>query len=86
MAQKSGVKLHTAQVRKLLQSAEVQEDILRRAEAIKAAAGGDPDDYEAGAEVVGNRVMGWVVTATEEAKKAEATTRALTRALDAGRG
>ena len=81
---KVGVKLHTAQIRKLLQGAEVRADILRRAEAIAAAAGGG-DDYEAGAEVVGNRVMGWVVTATPEAKRAEAEDRTLTRALDAGR-
>lgn len=79
------VKLNSAGIRQVLRSAEVEADIRRRAEAIKAAAGGDPDDYEAGAEVVGNRVMGWVVTATNEAKVAEATDRALTRALDAGR-
>jgi hypothetical protein len=78
------VKLNSAGIREVLQSDDVRQDILRRAEAIKAAAGGG-DDYEAGAEVVGNRVMGWVVTATAEAKRAEAEDRTLTRALDAGR-
>jgi hypothetical protein len=78
------VKLNSAGIREVLQSDETRADILRRAEAIKAAAGGG-DDYEAGAEVVGNRVMGWVVTATDEAKRAEAEDRTLTRALDAGR-
>ena len=77
------VKLNSSGIREVLRSDEVREDILRRAEAIKAAAGGD--DHEAGAEVVGNRVMGWVVTATPEAKRAEAEDRTLTRALDAGR-
>ena len=78
------VKLNSAGIREVLKSDEVRADILRRAEAIKAAAGGG-DDYEAGAEIVGNRVMGWVVTATPEAKQAEAEDRTLTRALDAGR-
>lgn len=78
------VTLNSAAVRKVLQSAEVQADIERRVRAIALRAGGHPD-FEYGAEVVGNRVMGYVVTATYEGKKAEAETRALTQALDAGR-
>lgn len=78
------VKLNSAGIRAMLQSDEVRADVLRRAEAIRDAAGG-ADDFEAGAEAVGNRVMGWVVTATDEGKRAEAESRALTRALDAGR-
>ena len=77
------VKLNSPGIRAVLQSAEVRADIQRRADAIKAAAGGD--GFEAGAEIVGNRVMGWVVTASPEAKQAEAEDRTLTRALDAGR-
>jgi hypothetical protein len=68
----------------VLQSEEVQRDLRRRAEAIANAAGGAPD-FEAAVEVVGDRAMGRVWTATTEGKRAEAEDRALTRALDAGR-
>lgn len=78
------VRLNSRGVRAVLQSAEVEADLRRRAEAIAAAAGGEPD-FEAGAEVVGNRAMAWVVTATPDGKRAEAEDRALTRALDVGR-
>jgi hypothetical protein len=78
------VKLNSAGIREVLQSAEMEADLRRRAKAIAQAAGGEPD-FVGDAEVVGDRVMGFVVTATDEGKRAEAETRALTRALDAGR-
>lgn len=78
------IKLDRAGIVKVLQSAEVEKDVSRRTEAIARAAGGAPD-FEAHVSVVGDRVMGRVVTATYEGRMAEAKDRALTRALDAGR-
>lgn len=61
----------------------------RKTEAIAAAAGGSPD-FEPSVRAVGGssklgRLMGYVTTATYDGRRAEAETRALTRALDAGR-
>lgn len=78
------IKLNSAGVRAVLQSAGVKADLRRRADAIAAAAGGAPD-FESGVSVVGDRAMGYVRTATFEGRMAEARHRALTRALDAGR-
>ena len=84
------VELNSAGIKALLSSPEVQADLLRRAEAIAAAAGGAPN-FEASVRVVGGsskagRAYGTVRTATFEGQAAEATDRALTRAIDAGRG
>jgi len=78
------VKVNSAGARELLQSAAVQAEIQRRTDAIRDAAGGEPD-FVSHVSVVGDRVMGRVVTATVEGMKAEAENRALTRAIDAGR-
>lgn len=69
--------------RDLLRSKEVLADLERRAEAIAAAAG---DGMEPSAMVGKNRARASVITATHSARRAEATSRALTRAIDAGRG
>ena len=84
------IRINSAGVKQLLQSQEVQADLQRRANAIAGAAGGEPGDFRAEVEVLGGssklgRAMGYVVTATTEARRAEAEDRALTRALDAGR-
>ena len=84
------VELNSEGLKALLQSAEVQADLERRAQAIAAAAGGSPD-FEASVKVVGGsskagRAYGYVRTATFEGRAAEARDRALTRAVDAGRG
>lgn len=69
-------------VRALLQSPAVEAELKRRAMAIAAKAG-------PGMEVTTfhgrNRVNASVITATTEARVAEAKDRALTRAIDAGR-
>lgn len=78
------VELNSRGVVEVLQSEEVQDDLRRRAEAIANAAGGSPD-FEHGVDIVGDRAMGRVWTATAAGKRAEAEDRALTRALDAGR-
>lgn len=69
-------------VRQLLRSPEVLADLKHRAEQIAAAAG---PGMEASAMVGKGRARASVITATSEARKAEATRRALTRAIDAGR-
>lgn len=69
-------------VRDLLRSREVEADLTRRAQAIAAAAGAG---HEVDSEVGRNRVRVSVRTDTIDAMLAEATSRSLTRALDAGR-
>jgi hypothetical protein len=76
------VKINHNGVRELLRSPEVLADLERRARAIAAAAGpGMVVDSEIGP----NRARASVRTGTFAARHAEATRRALSRALDAGR-
>lgn len=75
------VELNSRGVRQLLNDAGVAADLRRRAERIAAAAGdGMLVDTSSG-----TRARAVVITGTADAKKAEATDRRLTRALDAGR-
>lgn len=77
------VVLNRAGIGDILKSQEVQADLQRRAARIAAAAG---PGMEATSRIGRNRARASVVTATPDARRSEATTRALTRALDAGRG
>ena len=77
------IKLNHANMAALLRSEPVRADLKRRADRIAAAAG--PGMVASSAQGK-TRARASVVTVTYEARKAEATTRALTRALDAGRG
>lgn len=61
----------------------VRAELERRAQAIAAAAG---EGMEASVEIGANRVHASVITATPDAMIAEAADRALSRALEAGRG
>lgn len=70
-------------VERLLKSRGVQDELLRRAEAIAAAAG---EGMEATVEIGENRAHASVITGNFAAIVAEARHRALTRAIDAGRG
>ncbi|MFA5712299.1 hypothetical protein [Mycolicibacterium sp.] len=83
MATPGRIVLNRKGMRQLLRSPEVLADLERRAERIAARAG---DGMEPSAMVGKNRARASVITATSEARKAEATRRALTRAIDAGRG
>lgn len=74
--------MNHAGVRELLRSAEVQADLKRRAEAIAAAAG---PGMEVRTSVGPNRARAVVITGDGDAIRAEATDKALTRAIDAGR-
>lgn len=76
------VKLNSRGVRDLLTSAEVLAMLVGRAERIAATAG---EGMEVDSEVGHERARASVRTATPDAVEAEATTRALTRAIDAGR-
>lgn len=68
----------------LLKSPEVRADLLRRANSIARAAGGGKWDVTEGQTPTRARVS--VGTGDHAARSAEASKRALTRALDAGRG
>lgn len=78
------MEIDDAVARELLKSPEVRADLLRRAHAIEAAAGNG--SYDVTPSTTPSRARVSVGTADYAARKAEATDRALTRALDAGRG
>lgn len=83
MAEKIRIEINSAGIQALLKSGEVQDFLLSKAQRIAAAAG---DGMEASSRVGKTRARASVITATKEARKAEATDRALTAAIDAGRG
>lgn len=77
------VRVNNRAVRALMNDPKVKAELERRAARIAAAAGPgmevDSQNYE-------RRARASVRTATNAARRAEATGRALTRAIDAGRG
>lgn len=75
------IKLNPAGVAQLLTDPGVAADIERRTRAVAAAAGPGMEASMGGRK----RARGSVITATGTARRAEASDRALTRALDAGR-
>jgi hypothetical protein len=77
-------KLNARALRELCNSPAVVAELKRRASRIAAAAG--EGMVVMPAETGRNRARVAVITATYRARHAEATSRALTRALDAGRG
>lgn len=84
------IELNRAAVGELLKGPEIRADIARRCAAIAAAAQGASGDPDAvfGHDVISGarRAHGLVWTENVEAMLAEATDRALTRSIDAGRG
>lgn len=76
------VKLNRAGVRSLLRSSAMSADLEARARRIAAAAGAG---FEVTTTTGPTRARAEVTTATFEARHAEASDRALTRAIDAGR-
>ena len=76
------IELNSRGVAQLLKHPNVQADLARRAAAIASRAG---DGMEATAMVGRTRARASVITATAAARKAEASGRALTASLDAGR-
>lgn len=86
MAKNVTIVLNRAGVGQLLKSPGVQADLLRRAEAIAAAAGANGGEFVADSRIGATRARAIVFTADNAAERAEATDRALTHAIDAGRG
>lgn len=78
------ISINKAGARALLKSPAVQADLRARAERIANAAGGEPD-FEVDVRTGSSRARASVRTATAAGRRAEATTRALSRAVDAGR-
>jgi len=86
VAQKIRIVMNPAGVDALLKSAEVQDDLRRRAQNIADAAGEyQGDHFEVDVRVGRTRARASVRTASYEAMLAEARDKVLTRALDAGR-
>lgn len=80
------IELNRSEVGRLLKSAEVHADIARRCAAIAAAASSGGGTFGHDVVTGSRRVHGMVWTDDFAAMETEATTRALTRAIDAGRG
>jgi phosphosulfolactate synthase (CoM biosynthesis protein A) len=76
------IKLDRKAMRDLLRSPELLADVEERARRIAQTAG---DGHGVRSEVGRNRVRAAVVTESFEAARAEARSRNLTRAIDAGR-
>lgn len=83
MAEKIRVEINSAGIGALLKSDEVQAFLMAKAQRIAAAAG---EGMEASSRIGATRARASVITATRAARKAEAVDRALTAAIDAGRG
>lgn len=83
MASQVRIEVNSAGIQALLKSDEVQAFLKAKADRIAAAAG---EGMEATARIGRTRARASVVTATSAARKAEAVDRALTKAIDAGRG
>lgn len=77
------IDINDAGIRDLLKSDSVRALLKAKADRIAAAAG---PGMEATSWTGRTRARASVITATAKARKAEATNRSLTKALDAGRG
>lgn len=82
MAKRPKVKMNTRTAKAILKGDKVRADIQRRVDNIARVAG---DGFEASVIHGRTRILGRVHAVTPQAMIAEATDRALTRALDAGR-
>jgi hypothetical protein len=80
---KVDIKLNSRNIeRHILKGRATEADLLRRAQRIAEAAG---PGMEVNTNIGPSRARASVVTATSAAMRAEASDRALTRAIDAGR-
>jgi hypothetical protein len=78
------IEMNPAGIRALLTDEGVGADLLRRATDVAAAAGGG-EDFVPSVYLGRSRFRASVITATKAGREAEATSLALTRAIDAGR-
>ena len=79
----SDFKMAPGAIDKIIKGREVEAMVLAKAKQIAKAAG---PGMVASSTIGARRARASVITATYEAQRAEATNRALTRALAAGRG
>lgn len=84
MAMRVRIKMNSKGAREILKSKGVGADLLARGYRVQGAAG--PGKYIVSIHYGRNRARVSVITADNDARKAEAESRALTRALDAARG
>lgn len=82
MVKKVRVKMNIAGARAIRNSAEVEGDLMRRAQAIEAAAG---PGYEASSQTGRTRARASVITADFEAIRDNAKNNTLLKSLDRGR-
>lgn len=82
MAQRSKIKLNLKGFRALRNDPAVVADLERRARAVASAAG---SGFEASAQKGKNRARASVITGTFEARREQAKTNVLQRALNSGR-
>jgi hypothetical protein len=82
VAQRLRLKLNRSGMRQLLTSPGIAADVRRRAEAVAANAG---PGHRIDSQIGPNRARAAVITDSFEARRAEATSRNLTRALSAAR-
>jgi hypothetical protein len=83
VAEQIRIEVNSAGIQALLKSEEVQALLEAKGQRIAAAAG---DGFEVSSRIGATRARASVITATRAARKAEAVDRALTSAIDAGRG
>lgn len=82
------IEINDSNAQQILKSGEVQGELLARAQRIAATAAsnaGSGASFTVDPRLWGARAAVFVTTGNDEARRAEATDRALTRALDAGR-
>lgn len=84
MATSIRIKMNSKGAREILKSPAVAADLLRRGYLTQRAAG--PGSWLVSLHYGKNRARVSVITADNDARRAEAEDRALTRALDAARG
>ena len=82
---KARIKFHYDQFGLLRSDAAIQSELEARAQAIATAAGGG-DDFSVISSPGRDRARCVVVTSSERGREAEANDRALSNALEAGRG
>lgn len=83
MAQSIRLEMNYAEMRRIMKSPGVMADLMRRGNAVRAAAG---SGFMVSSRIGSTRARVSVITANDRGRRAEAENRTLTRALDAARG